>query len=149
MFPHTVTLYNVTVEFDKAQFKEVTNTYITLLRGVLVDASKAVNVRTSGLEGADAVNLYIPFDVEAVDAETGEKRVYVGPQEYERLTDKTDFWTLSIDGTAGATFFIKGEVIMPDKSYETIEGMVDDVYNVTKVDEKDFGRLKHWEVGGN
>jgi hypothetical protein len=148
MFPHTVSLYNVTVEFDKAQFKEITKTYITLLRGVLLDASKAVNVRTSGLEGADAVNLYIPFGVEAVDAETGEKRVYVGPQEYERLTDKAGYWTLSIDGTAGATFFIKGEVIMPDKSYETIEGMVDDVYNVTKVDEKGFGHLKHWQVGG-
>jgi hypothetical protein len=148
MFPHTVSLYNVTREFDKAQFKEVTNTYITLLRGVLVDASKAVNVRTSGLEGADAVNLYIPFDVDAVDAETGNKRVYAGPQEYERLEDKSGHWTLSIDGTGGATFFIKGEVIMPDKKYEIIDGMVDDVYNVTKVDAKDFGRLKHWQVGG-
>jgi hypothetical protein len=148
MFPHTVTLYNVTVEVDKTNFREVTNTYITLLRGVLLDASKAVNVRTSGLEGADAVNLYIPFDVEAVDADTGAKRVYVGPQEYDRLTDKTGYWTLSINGTGGASFFIKGEVIMPDKTYETIESMVDDVYNVTKVDEKDFGNLQHWEVGG-
>ena len=34
--------------------------------------SKAVNVRESGLVGADSVNLYIPFAVEAVDAATNQ-----------------------------------------------------------------------------
>lgn len=60
MFPHTVTIYNVSQETDPATFKDVEKTYITVLRGVLLEASKAANVRQSGLEGADAVNLYIP-----------------------------------------------------------------------------------------
>ena len=58
MFPHTVTIYNVSQETDPATFKDVEKTYITVLRGVLLEASKAANVRQSGLEGADAVTWY-------------------------------------------------------------------------------------------
>ena len=111
-----------------------------------MDASKAANVRTSGLEGADAVNLYIPFSVEAVDGITGEPKQYMPPIEFWRTDDKTGFWTLS-DG--GNTFFIKGEVVEQDASVQLIEMAYDHVYNVTKIDEKDFGGLQHWEVGGN
>ena len=35
MFPHTVTIYNVSQETDPATFKDVEKTYITVLRGVL------------------------------------------------------------------------------------------------------------------
>lgn len=73
MFPHTVTIYNVvTRETPESGFRPEQRSYITVLRGVLLDASKAVNVNASGLEGADAVDLYIPFDVEAVDGITGD-----------------------------------------------------------------------------
>lgn len=78
MFPHTVTIYNVSQETDPATFKDVEKTYITVLRGVLLEASKAANVRQSGLEGADAVNLYIPFSTPAVDGVTGTEKRYVG-----------------------------------------------------------------------
>lgn len=145
MFPHTVTVYTVSIEEDKTTFEEIRTNHITILRGVLLDASKGANVRTSGLEGADAVNLYIPFSVEAVDGATGEAKRYVPPVEFWRTEDKTKLWTLK----AGLdTFFVKGEVVEPDKSYEFIEAVYDDVYRVTKVDEKDFGSLRHWEVGG-
>lgn len=80
MFPHAVTLYNVAVETDKATFASTVVNHITILRGVLLDASKAVNVRESGLVGADAVNLYIPFGVEAVDAVTGKAKQYMPPR---------------------------------------------------------------------
>lgn len=145
MFPHTVTLYNVAVE-RQPDFSEKSVNHITVLRGVLLDASKAVNVRTSGLEGADAVNLYIPFDVDAVDGVTGETKQYIGPIEYWRMQDKGGYWTLKADNN---NFFVKGEAVDPDGTFERIGLQYDDVYTITKVDEKDFGGLQHWEVGGN
>ena len=150
MFPHTVTIYNVSQETDPATFKDVEKTYITVLRGVLLEASKAANVRQSGLEGADAVNLYIPFSTVAVDGVTGAEKRYVGPQEFWRATDKSGIWTLSTDGNGGTTFFIKGEVVEPDKTEQALEMLYDDVYKVTKVDMKDFGSqdMRHFEVGG-
>lgn len=146
MFPHTVTLYNTRQETDKKTFKDITVNYITVLHGVLFDASKASNVRASGLEGADAANLYIPFDVEALDGITGEPKTYIGPIEFGRLDDVGDYWTL---GTGGDTNVVKGIVVEPDQDIQFLEAAYDDVYRVTKSDEKDFGNLKHWEVGCN
>lgn len=148
MFPHTVTIYNTSMGVDLGTIKDELHNYITVLRGVLLDASKAVNVRTSGLEGADAVNLYIPFNVEAVDGITGKKKQYIGPMDFWRMEDKSGHWTLSVDGHGGKTIFVKGEVVEPDLNEQKIRLAYDDAYSVTKIDEKDFGSLKHWEVGG-
>lgn len=148
--PHTVTVYNVqTEETPESGFKPEETRNITILRGVFLEASKAVNVRESGLEGADAVNLYIPFSVKAVDGVTGAEKTYVGPIEFWRAADKSNLWTLSVDGNGGLTFFVKGEVVQ-DASFEAISAAYDDVYTVTKVDAKDFGSadMQHWEVGG-
>lgn len=147
--PHTVTIYNVTQESDES-FNDTQRSYITVIRGVFLEASKAVNVRESGLEGADAVNLYIPFSSPAVDGVTGAEKRYAGPQEFWRADDKSGLWTLSTDGNGGTTFFVKGEVVEPDKPEERIEMLYDDVYKVTKVDMKDFGSasMRHFEVGG-
>ena len=148
--PHTVTIYNVSQEEDKTTFEDVQKSYITILRSVFLEASKAANVRQSGLEGADAVNLYIPFSTPAVDGVTGVEKRYAGPQEFWRATDKSKIWTLSTDGNGGTTFFVKGEVVEPNKTEEQIEMLYDDVYKVTKVDMKDFGSpsMQHWQVGG-
>jgi hypothetical protein len=147
--PHTVTIYNVAQEQDQ-DFNDTQKSYITVIRGVMLQASKAVNVRESGLEGADAVNLYIPFASLAVDGVTGQEKRYVGPQEFWRAADKSGIWTLSTDGNGGTTFFVKGEVVEPDKTEQMIEMLYDDVYKVTKVDMKDFGSaaMQHFEVGG-
>jgi hypothetical protein len=148
--PHNVTVYNVTQSTDQATFEDKQETHITVIRGVFFEASKAVNVRESGLVGADAVNLYIPFSSPAVDGVTGVAKRFVRPQEFWRAADKTELWTLSTDGNGGTTIFIKGEVVEPNKTVETIEMQYDDVYTVTKVDEKDFGSpdMRHWECGG-
>ena len=148
--PHTVTIYNVSQEEDKTTFEDVQKSYITILRGVFLEASKAANVRQSGLEGADAVNLYIPFSTPAVDGVTGAQKRYVGPQEFWRASIKSGLWTLSTDGNGGTTFFVKGEVVEPEKTEQTFEMLYDDVYKVTKVDMKDFGSasMQHFEVGG-
>lgn len=148
MFPHTVTIYNVTSEIDKTTLTENLVNHMTILRGVMLDASKASNVTRSGLEGADAVNLYIPFSVNAVDGVTGQKKQYAPPMEYWRMDDKSGHWTLSVTGHGGKTIFVKGEVVDPELSEEQISLAYDDVYNVTKVDMKDFGGLPHFEVGG-
>lgn len=144
MFPHTVTVYNV-----EEYRGSVTEIHITFLRGVLLDASKGVNVRESGLEGADAVILYIPFDVEAVDGITNKKKSFIPPIEFYRSEDQSGIWTLG----PGHTFFVKGEALPPegtalDDVTEKVELLYDHVYNVTKVDEKDYGGLQHFEVGG-
>lgn len=165
MFPHTVTLYNVEVETDPDTIKSTVINHITILRGVFLEASKAVNVRESGLESADAVNLYIPFGVEAVDGSTGKAKKYLPPVEFWRTEDKSGFWTLAISAKGsnlnGYTFFIKGVALPPETTphgnpvrpemvVDVVESMYDHVYNITKVDEKDFGSpdMQHWEVGG-
>lgn len=148
MFPHTVTIYSVVQETDKTTFEDKETLYVTILRGVLCEASKAVNVRDSGLESADAVNLYIPFSVEAVDGTTGKAKGYAPPQAFLAAADKSGLWTLSVNGNGGLTFFVKGEFVT-DK--EDVAMAQDGCYNVTKVDEKDFGSvdMQHWEVGGS
>lgn len=145
--PHTVTLYNISHETDKATFEDVTRLYATILRGVFFEAAKAANVSKSGLEGADAVNLYIPFSVEAVDGETGKPKEYMPPQAYWASYDKTGAWTLSVKGNGGETVFVKGEYVT-DNLMEVMAH--DDCFSATKVDTKDFGSadMQHWEVGG-
>lgn len=141
MFPHTITVYNTSE--NPVTFEAVN--HITVLRGVFYDAAKAVNVRESGLTNADSVNLIIPFDVEAVDGVTGEAQSYLSPKEYEVAVDKAEHWTIQ---TGNTCFFVKGEVVRPSESFQTINSAFDNVHRVTSVDEKDFGGLPHWEIGG-
>lgn len=128
MFPHTVTVY--TREENPVTFEN--ETHITVLRHVFYDASKAVNVRESGLANADSVNLIIPWSVEAVDGVTGEAQTYLPPKEYETALDKASHWTIKTSDC----FFIKGEVVRPGLSFQEINAAFDSVHNVTTVDEK-------------
>ena len=144
MFPHTVTVYNQEV-ISGDKLNEITVNHITVLEGVLLISSKASNIRATGLEGADAVNLHIPFGVKAVDGVTGAEKKYVDPVEYWRTeADKSGIWTISI-----GTVFVKGRVVEADASRTALELGHDDVYQVTKVDKLDFGGMPHFEVGGN
>lgn len=152
MFPHTVTIYNVEITTDQATLRDTAVNHITVLTGVLLDASKAVNVRESGLEGADAVNLYIPFSVKAADGVTGKAKQYIGPLEFWQAEDKSEYWTMSVGsartrGVSGSCFLVKGEAVHPELDVQTIEMLYDHVYDITSIDEKDFGGLRHWEVG--
>lgn len=145
--PHTITVYNAVHETDAATFEETTKLYVTILRGVMLQASKAVNVRESGLESADAVNLYIPFSVKAVDGTTGKAKTYAPPQAFLAAADKSGLWTLSVNGNGGNTFFVKGEFVTDN---ETVALAHDDCYNLTKVDMMDYGSpdMMHFECGG-
>lgn len=145
--PHTVTVYNVVRETDPATLKDVTNLYVTVLYGVFCEASKGVNVRKSGLEGADAVNLYIPFTVKAVDGFTGNPKTYTGPKDFFDASDRTNLWTLSYAGNGGETLFLKGKFVTDNEGVALSQ---DNCWSVTKVDAKDYGSaaMQHWEVGG-
>lgn len=146
MFPHTVTLYQTETTLDD-EYQEVVVNHITVLDGVLLIESKAANVRATGLEGADAANLHIPFGVKATDGVTGKEKTYVDPVEgWKRDSDKSDIWTISI-----GTVFVKGREVHPEASREALELGYDGVYEVTKVDKLDFGGpgMCHFEVGGN
>ena len=146
MFPHTVTLYNVSLETDPATLDERTINHITVLEGVLLDAVKGKNVNESGLVDADSVTLYIPANVSATDGVTGEKKRYVGPVEFWNGESRDGLWTLS---PGQNTFFLKGKAIHPDWSSQKISAAYDYVYDVKTVDFKDFGgEMSHWEVGG-
>lgn len=144
--PHTITVYNVIHETDPTTFEDTDSVYITVLQGVFVDASKAVNVNRSGLEGADAVDVYIPFSVSAKSPQ-GAVKQYAKPMVFWAANDRTGLWTLSVEGNGGETFFIKGNVVIDDLDVARAH---DDCYNVTKVDERDFGSrgMQHWQVGG-
>ena len=120
MFPHTVTLYNIS---EDSEYHITSN--ITLLQGVLLDASKGVNVRTSGIEGADAVNLYIPLSVSALDGMSGKKKRYAGPKEYRVSENKDELWTLEPGNNC---FFVKGRVLKPGNDFQTINRENDGVY---------------------
>lgn len=159
MFPHTITMYNVEIYTDQTTLEDTLINHITILRGVLLDASKAANVRESGLVGADAVNLYIPFDVVAIDGadignEDPHQKQYVGPLKFWRAENKSGLWTMSVGGTKthgvnGSCFFVKGEAVHYELGVDKIELMYDDVYDITSIDRKDFGGLPHFEVGAN
>lgn len=145
--PHTVTVFNSVKGTDLTTFEEVTRLYVTIIRGVMLQASKGVNVRESGLEGADAINLYIPFSAEAVDGVTGKAKTYTSPQAFYNASDKSGLWTLSVNGNGGNTFFVKGEFVTDN---ETVALAHDDCYNLTKVDRMDYGSpdMMHFECGG-
>lgn len=147
MFPHVVTLYNTeSIELPENNFEPTLVNHITVLRGVLLDASKGANVNKSGLEGADAVNLYIPLSVKAVDGVTGAEKRYIGHVEFWRADDKSTLWTLSVSRNC---FFVKGEVIHPEWKVQALKAAYDSVYDVNRVDFYDFGGdMSHWEVGG-
>ena len=168
--PHTVTVYNVLPEVDMTTFEETETAYVTILRGVFLDAAKAVNVRSSGIESADAVNLFIPFSADAYDGHpgvggdwsqkdydgiitsdefffsTGVSKRFVSPHEFISAQDKRNLWTLAGDGYGVETFFVKGEVVTTAAAARAH----DYSFKVTKVDIKDYGSpsMQHFEVGG-
>lgn len=141
--PHTVTVY--TIIEDEATFEVTEN--ITILKGVFVDSVKAINTVMTGSASADAVNLYIPFSVNAVDGITGEAKRFVPPVEYLNRTDKSGVWTLDTKNS----FFVKGEVVEPGSGFGGINLRHDSVFEISSVDPKDFGspEMQHWEVAGH
>jgi hypothetical protein len=145
--PHVVTLYNVSENPETLE----QDYNITVLKGVFLDRSHARNIEKSGLRDADSATLFIPFSVDATDGVSGLTKQYIGPKAYRDLADPSDYWTLEAGGNSSGVdcFFIKGEVVTK-AGYRYIRENYDNVYDVTTVDERDFGStdMQHWQVGG-
>lgn len=145
--PHTVTVYNAHENMDtlKPEYN------ITVLEGVFLDISKGANVVKSGLENADAAKLFIPFGIEAVNGVTGQSQTYIDPKAYERLEDKSAYWTIRAGGTTSVNdcFFVKNRVVS-DMDFQDLNSYYDHVFRVSSVDLRDFGSesMRHWEVSG-
>ena len=133
MFPHTVTLYNVSVETDPATLDERTINHITVLEGGSSGCREGKNVNESGLVDADSVTLYIPANMSATDGVTGEKKRYVGPVEFWNGESRDGLWTLS---PGQKHLFVKGNAVHPDWSNQKISAAYDYVYDVKTVDFK-------------
>lgn len=137
--PHTVTIINCIEGEDYAM-----QYHATVLRGVMLQASKRTNVNRSGLTDADAVTLFIPFSVDS------DGKTFMRPKEFAAATEKCRAWTLKAGGNSSSAdcFFIKGEA--EGMSYADALNRYDDVYRVTSVDIRDFGsaNMQHWQVGG-
>lgn len=112
--PCRVTLMNTVVTTDESTFQDIVEQYQTILQNVLLEGVDATGEGKRGLEGADSVRLLIPFDVEAVDAETGAAKTYVPPKEFAAASDKSALWTLSDDRT---TAFVRGTDAAQGKKY--------------------------------
>lgn len=142
--PHTVSLINAVEESGVMQY------HLTVLHGVMLQASKRKNVNKSGLSDADAVTLFVPFSVRALSPSGAVKR-FASPKAYEAAESKDSLWTLKSGGQTSPVecFFVKG-VLTEALSYTEAVKQYDDVFRATSVDVRDFGSgpLQHWQVGG-
>lgn len=144
--PHTVTIYNAIENPDTL----VISYNLTVLNGVFLDMSKSDNVKTSGLENADSVTLFIPFSVDARSS-TGVAKTYLSPKEFERAANKSLYWTIGTGGDTSSvsTYFIKGVGAL-FSSYKDLRNYYDYVFDATSVDIRDYGspHMQHWMVSG-
>ncbi len=136
--PHTVSIIN----FQNEQ------PYLTILRGVMLQALDGRSVQRRGdLAETNAV-LYVPLAVTALNP-AGEKTDFLAPIEYAHCSDPSHCWTLQTEGeSAGrSTFFVKGRLSAPCTLAEARE-RYDFVYVVAGWQLHDYGTqaLRHFEV---
>ncbi len=121
---------------------------LTLLRGVMLQASNGRSVQLRGdAEAADAT-LYIPLSVRAENP-SGESVSFLPPLEYARCPDPEKHWTLQPEGESAGrcSFFVKGELSVPCTLANARENH-DYVYTVAGWQLHDYGSpaLQHYEV---
>lgn len=133
MFHQDITIYNKI--FDVELRRDVYQR--TILKGVFWDETGAINRIASGSQDIDEVTIVIPFTVEG-------DREYLSPDEFDRETDKSLYYTLQP----------QDRVIKGQHDYEIVERVSEldslfDAHIILSVDKKDFGTsmLRHWEVG--
>ena len=109
----------------------------TIIEKVFWNDSRAYNIRQTGLDSADAVTVFVPFDYEA-------NKEYIDSEAYKTRDDIENYFTIQ-EGDR----IVKGEVL------EDIESSTDldkkfKTFTITKVDKKDFGskHMRHWQIGG-
>lgn len=146
--PHTVTVYNAETVTDTSDMTDRTVNHITVIRGVFRDASVAGKIRVGGVDGADGVKVFVPFDANARDGITGQTKRFAAPSVFASAPEdeKSSLWTLTTDGK---TFIVDGEVV--DEAGTAASLSADHtVFSVTRYEVRDFGSpgMRHIEIGG-
>lgn len=129
-----VTIYNKYLDKDTRLDKYKR----TVIYDIFWDEKKAYNRLQSGLESADHVLLLIPLEMPSNSR-------YVSPMEFQKLEDKTNYFTLHVGDRivkGDIDFEITGKVSDLDKNYGA--------FTITSVDKKDFGspHMRHFEISG-
>lgn len=122
-----ITLYNRFV--DKGIYKYQR----TAIEGVNWQIKRSATVTDKGLLSADSILIFI----DKINDKT-----YVGPKEFQRLTNKTNYFTLSKDD-----IIVKGIIdyeITEVNTIKKLQSEYDDVINIISVAEWS----NHFEVGG-
>lgn len=134
--PHKITLYRLTEGATEATVD------ITVLHSCHLQRTDAATVTTGGYSGASSATLFIPFSCEATDGITGQPKQYASPKEAGEGN-----YTITDDGTS---YFVLGEHVEPDATFQTLNAHFDDCYKVTGVRICDYGSdgMRHFEVSG-
>lgn len=123
-------------ETDCMEYKKV------YLRGVNIQTEQVVAISDKGLNSADKVSIFVPFDVDS----DGIK--YVKPVEYKRLNSsiKNNYFTFNPGDK-----LVKGlcDLNIDRTNIRDLENLYDDVYSIISIATNNFGSpcMHHWEVG--
>ena len=122
--------------------------YLTILRGVMLQALNGRSTRFRGDADENSAVLYVPFSVHARN-EAGESVSFLPPLEYARCSDPEKHWTLQPEGTGAGrcSFFVKAELSGACTLAEA-RRTCDDVYIVAGYYVHDYGSpsMRHYEV---
>ena len=133
----TVTVYNKTIDGVMG----IEMWYPTMLENVRLLVTKGANTSKSGLESADAANLYIKPELLPEDT-----KGYLTPKAWQNTEEKEKYFTF----TGGEDFFVEGdttgEEITEDGFFSYMKEKYDNCFKVTNVDEYEL--ILHLEVGG-
>ena len=150
MFPHTATLCLLRRETDRESFQSRTSWEAFVLHGVLLTEGQCVKRRTEGPEQSGGASLIVPLAVRAEDGRTGRALRYLAPAAYERLEDRSGFWTAKAGPDC---FFISGQAL-PEEDWpaEKLRQLLTEryggVYGVSKAELRDYGGLRHLTLTG-
>ncbi|MBQ9663905.1 MAG: hypothetical protein IJV40_12210 [Oscillospiraceae bacterium] len=122
--------------------------FLTVLRGVMLQAMDGRSVQRRGDMDESNTRLYIPLSVRAENP-AGESVSFLPPREYAHCPDPEKHWTLQPEGEGAgrSSFFVKGELAQPVSLAEARE-RYDFVYVVAVWQLHDYGSraLQHYEV---
>lgn len=137
-----ITVYNI--REDPLTFARTVS--ITMVTGALLSATQGAAAAAGQMRESGSMTLQLPGRAEAEDALTGAPRVWAGPREYANADDRGGLFTLD----PNKDFIVKGRVVEPTATLQSLAAEYDGVYRVTKFTAAGVGAPALWtlEAGG-